>query len=661
MTKLRYAATALSVLAFALAAAPAGAATFTVTKTDDTADGGCDADCSLREAVIAANANPGADQIALPSGAYRLAITGGGEDAAATGDLDVNDDVAITGASARTTSIDARAADGAFAVDRVFDVGPLNDQFDATISHLTIQSGSPRTAGDDFGGGIENWAKLTLDNVALLGNHAKSDGGGVSNDGTLFVANSQLSRNSASGDGGGLWTNGSATATNVTATSNHATGAGGGVMIAGGTAAFTYDTAVANAAAQGGDVFNAATTSVGSSILGEKATVTTPVCGGTAPVASSGHNVVSDQSCGFGGPGDQNGVDPQMSTSPRDNGGETDTALPRTDPLSPAIDAGDPAGCPAADQRGVARPQGFACDVGAAERRQADIGLTLSAPAGPLAPADPASATITVSNAGRSDVPDVHVLLTTVAIQAIVPMPPQGSCSYSFGSVSCDLGAIPAGATVTVPATVTFPVGPQSAKVTAAAAIATAPSGNETVFDPNPANDKADATTLLLLPGRCANAASGTPAADHLMGTKMGDLLTGLAGDDVLVGLEDDDCLIGGLGNDDLKGGTGNDQLDGGPGNDRLTGWTENDRETGGPGNDKLFGEAGRDKLDGGRGRDVLTGGPGADVLVGGPGNDVVNAVDRRRDTVNCGPGKDVARVDKKDKVRGCEKVKVRR
>ena len=47
----------------ALAVVPAAqAATFTVTKTDDTADGSCDSDCSLREAVIAANANAGISQ-----------------------------------------------------------------------------------------------------------------------------------------------------------------------------------------------------------------------------------------------------------------------------------------------------------------------------------------------------------------------------------------------------------------------------------------------------------------------------------------------------------------------------------------------------------------------------------------------------------------------
>jgi CSLREA domain-containing protein len=44
--------------------------TFPVTKTGDTRDGACDADCSLREAIIAANEAPGADTILLPAGTY---------------------------------------------------------------------------------------------------------------------------------------------------------------------------------------------------------------------------------------------------------------------------------------------------------------------------------------------------------------------------------------------------------------------------------------------------------------------------------------------------------------------------------------------------------------------------------------------------------------
>src|SRR5262245_50595474 len=56
----------------------ADAAVFPVTKTADTADDACDADCSLREAILAANALPGPDEIMLPAGTYMLSLVASG-------------------------------------------------------------------------------------------------------------------------------------------------------------------------------------------------------------------------------------------------------------------------------------------------------------------------------------------------------------------------------------------------------------------------------------------------------------------------------------------------------------------------------------------------------------------------------------------------------
>ena len=94
-------------------AAPSFAATFTVTRFDDANDGTCDSDCSLREAVIAANAAGGADTVILPAGSYDLTITdmrsGMDEDSAATGDLDIwAGGFTLEGAGSATTQIDAR-------------------------------------------------------------------------------------------------------------------------------------------------------------------------------------------------------------------------------------------------------------------------------------------------------------------------------------------------------------------------------------------------------------------------------------------------------------------------------------------------------------------------------------------------------------------------
>ena len=66
-----------AVLVLLTLAPPAAAAVFTVTKTADTLDGACDPyDCSLREAVVAANLAAGAGVIELPPGTYVLTRTG---------------------------------------------------------------------------------------------------------------------------------------------------------------------------------------------------------------------------------------------------------------------------------------------------------------------------------------------------------------------------------------------------------------------------------------------------------------------------------------------------------------------------------------------------------------------------------------------------------
>src|SRR5881397_558647 len=85
--------------------------TFAVTKTQDIADGSCDSDCSLREAVIAANASLGHDSISVPAGIYTLGISGASENGSATGDLDITDDADIIGAGVGLTTIDAARID----------------------------------------------------------------------------------------------------------------------------------------------------------------------------------------------------------------------------------------------------------------------------------------------------------------------------------------------------------------------------------------------------------------------------------------------------------------------------------------------------------------------------------------------------------------------
>src|SRR2546421_724690 len=108
-------------------AAPAAAAPFTVSKTADTNDGTCNADCSLREAIVASNNAPGPDTITVPAGRYVLTISGT-DDVAAVGDLDIRDNVTIHGAGAGfgpgATIIDGGDGTdgGSLFQDRIFDV-----------------------------------------------------------------------------------------------------------------------------------------------------------------------------------------------------------------------------------------------------------------------------------------------------------------------------------------------------------------------------------------------------------------------------------------------------------------------------------------------------------------------------------------------------------
>ena len=72
------------------------------------------------------------------------------------------------------------------------------------------------------------------------------------------------------------------------------------------------------------------------------------------------------------------------------------------------------------------------------------------------------------------------------------------------------------------------------------------------------------------------------------------------------------------------------------------------DRLAGTPGADHIIGLGSADRLDGRAGKDRIVGGGGNDRIRSGPG----------RDVVRCGPGKDRAKVDRRDRVRGCERVR---
>ena len=172
---------------------PCSTLSVTVTKTADTNDGVCSAaDCSLREAVIFTNTCPGQQEIRIPAGTYTLTIPGAGEDAAATGDLDVTDETIFSGIG--NPVIDGNQ------LDRVFQI--QNHPAHATMLNLIVQNGRAKE-----GAGILNTGYLRLaDNSTVRHNTAvaapgpgTSHGGGILSEGygVLLVDHSTVTGNSA--------------------------------------------------------------------------------------------------------------------------------------------------------------------------------------------------------------------------------------------------------------------------------------------------------------------------------------------------------------------------------------------------------------------------------------------------------------------------------
>ena len=356
----------VALLALAGAQSAPAATTFTVTRTDDPAPNGCQpTDCSLREAVIAANAGSGGDTIVLPAGHFRLGIAGIGEQAAATGDLDLTKSVTITGAGARATVIDAMR------IDRVFEIlGGAT----VLISDVKITGG----VTEDNGAGIESAGTLTLVQDAIVGNHATgvADGGAVDSGGpALTITQSTLAGN-VGYNGGAIHFGHLLTITSSTITGNSGggpgvNGDGGGISGAAASTVLIKSSTITgnvafNGVGSGGGVDSPGVT-LQNSIVADNRAYETDLSAAhsdncAAAATTQGHNLSDDATCGL-----TDGTDRQSAPVPlgplTDNGGPTDTEAPP--PGSAAVNAGS--GCPAADQRGVSRPRGSACDVGAYE------------------------------------------------------------------------------------------------------------------------------------------------------------------------------------------------------------------------------------------------------------------------------------------------------
>jgi hypothetical protein len=272
-----------------------------------------------------------------------------------------------------------------------------------TVANSTVSGNTTpgNTAPGGDGGGIWAAGPVTVTNSTVSGNAAPAGNGGGIYGPALTVANSTVSGNSAGGNGGGIWADSPAAVTNSTVSGNSASTSGGmgggGIYNLNGPLTLTNSTVSGNAAPGGdgggiyADHFNSSVTLTYATVAGNTAggrtsvfthgaltsfgSAVVPGRGVSCQVGSTtswGFNFSVDFSCGF-----TTGTDQQSAVNPRlgalaDNGGPTQTRLPQ--PGSPLLDAIPPASCQAddasgitTDQRGITRPQGSGCDIGAVE------------------------------------------------------------------------------------------------------------------------------------------------------------------------------------------------------------------------------------------------------------------------------------------------------
>ena len=359
--------------------------------------------CTLRAAIMEANATAAADRIVLPAGTYHLTLPtaeGGGR-------LIVSNSVHIQGAGKETTII-SQAERG-----RVFHI----TNGEVTINHVTIEGGDAQLGGgitvdeatvemadvtirDNFGytggGGIlvTEEGEMRIYRAAVHDNSATGAfGGGIWNQGTLWVYESTISNNQ-SNRAGGIRNSGNMNLRNTTVSGNTATSPQAGV---GGiqniefavlnNVTVTGNTGVGNNAGtfRGGGI---QTTTGALTVM--KNSIVAGNDGGTGPddcvgplTGDSKYNLI----------GDSTGctitsfistylldVDPQLGPL-ADNSGPTETH--NLGALSPAKESAygfpPPAinACESHDQRGVPRPQGTGqCDMGALEVTSATSFIT---------------------------------------------------------------------------------------------------------------------------------------------------------------------------------------------------------------------------------------------------------------------------------------------
>lgn len=389
-----------------------------VDTTDDELN--TDGDCSLREAIQAANTNAPVDNcidnsgfysiIILDALTYTLSIPGFNEDDNQSGDLDIIESVIIRGTGPWQTIINAadvdralHIQDGSTVIENLTITDGSTDTFfgdggcilvngQLSLSNAVIYSCLAGNSGGGIyvapgaqlyidsseivengaggsGGGIfvANGAYVgIIQNTTIRDNYANQNGGGIFNVGTIWdIYNTTISSNRAEvGNGGGIFNGSSgliggapATVLNITISGNSAV-FGGGIFNAGEINDVIHVTIAYNNAFQGGGIRNV---NGGSFSRIQSSIIANSINGGDCSnagyIASWGYNILSDNTCS----NVFTNTEDLLSTDPmlgplQNNGGPTNTHALL--PGSPAIDHVDEGVCPwpDTDQRGFTRP-----------------------------------------------------------------------------------------------------------------------------------------------------------------------------------------------------------------------------------------------------------------------------------------------------------------
>jgi CSLREA domain-containing protein len=383
---------ALATFALAQSNPTIPANTLIVNKTADTNDGICDADCSLREAITAANSTVAPDTITFALPPSSTIVLSGTQLPIITWTLTI--DGSTTSGLTISGNDQSRLFEIAFGAVATMTHLILSDGYSAKEGGAVINygtfvffHGTIKDSATFYGGAIyaiRHWSgsedifSTTIISNSTLINNSATNGGAIVNNGYLTVTNSTINSNAATYSGGGIWDVGEALIVNTTVSYNSSGNNGGGILEDDGMMTIINSTISHNSAGNEGGGVHLAPHRIVNTIIANSLDGNDCYIWGDPNITFS---LIEDGTCGATLSGDP------MLGPLQNNGGSTWTHALL--PGSPAIDTGTNDECFATDQRGVIRPQdgdnnGSAiCDLGAYEREDPNATPTPTATATP--------------------------------------------------------------------------------------------------------------------------------------------------------------------------------------------------------------------------------------------------------------------------------------